>query len=360
MRPVPRRARCLAVVTGAAVAWSLAGAPSVLALPGPGQACVMVGVTVTFESAQLTCSKTPTGYFWTAVASGPVYQVEELGELASCAADPTAVRAGSKARVYFATSSEGPCRAYAGDVQQDSLLAPLRSGAGRLDPGVRFEINEVGPHKRVLRLPDGRYRMFVQTPRTAAVQGLGSAISSDGITFSLEAGVRVRAKDARIPGHAALSPGDVVRTKDGRYRMYFSSFDLQPTGPDVMHVVKSAISSDLIHWKVEHGDRIGGSATLDESGEHPSAVTLPDGSTVLFYGRRLDKSGRDASGLYYSWSADGVTFSTERLLLPGVLDSAFIRLPDGTLSGFFGRRDNEAERSYIDRVQLTPSSGTTS
>ena len=63
----------------------------------------------------------------------------------------------------------------------------------------------------------------------------------------------------------------------------------------------------------------------------------PDGSVTLFYGRPTNQYG-----LYYSWSPDGLTFTKEVLLFPRVLDSAFLRQPDGQLVGYVGRRDDAA------------------
>lgn len=282
-------------------------------------------------------------------APDPTYSAGPRTELISCAADPTAVIVNGKARVYFATSGEGPCRSSGGAEPPDSMLAPLTTGKGRLDRGVRVSVRAAGPHKRIVKLPDGRYRMFFQTPPHSSPAGIGSAISSDGLHFSVEPGLRISRTQAGVGKHDALSPGDVVRTKDGRYRLYFSSFDFGASGPDVKHVVKSAVSRDLRTWQVEKGTRIGAGAAISGSGEHPSAVRLRDGSVVLFYGRRLDDYG-----LYYSWSPDGLTFSKESFLIPEVLDSSFLLLPDGSLSGFVGRRDNQARRSHVDRVTLVP------
>lgn len=322
------------------------------AAPAPGKPCATKGATVTVGWTQLACRKTAQGLRWKVIAKGPVYQVTELGELINCAADPTAVALdAARARVYFASGSEGPCRVPPGQEGPDSLVAPVPAGAVVLDSGRRFEVfGFAGPHKRVVRLPDGRYRMFFSTKINSEPVGIGSAVSADGLTFTVEPGLRISLADAGVGSRPALSTGDVVRTKDGRYRMYFSSFAFGPRDPmNDKEIVKSAVSSDLFTWTVESGDRIGGTARLSGSGEHPAAVRQPDGSVTLFYGRPTNEYA-----LYYSWSPDGLVFTKEVALLPRVLDSAFIRLADGTVSGFVGRRDDVAERSYIDRVALTP------
>ena len=325
--------------------------PPATAAPVAGKACAKVGAKSTVGWTQLTCRKTAKGRVWKVTARGPVYSLTEGGQLIDCAADPTALALDAdRARVYFAGGGEGPCRGIPDDAP-DSLVTPLIGGTAALDSGRRFTLfaGPAGPHKRVMRLPDGRVRMFFSTRIGAEPVGIGSATSDDGLTFVTDPGLRVTVSDAGVGDRPALSPGDVVPTGDGRYRMYFSSFKFGPRDPfGEKEVIKSAVSTDLLSWTVEPGVRIGAGAKVSGSGEHPAAVRHPDGGVTLFYGRPTNQYA-----LYYSWSPDGLTFTKEIALVPRVLDSAFIRLPDGRLSGFIGRRDDVAERSYIDRVILT-------
>jgi hypothetical protein len=344
----------LSLGLGAALAVGLlafAPAPA-LAAPAAGTSCAKVGATATVAWTQLACRRTAKGKVWRVTARGPVYSLAEGQTVVDCAADPTAALVDSAtARLYYVTSGEGPCRA-AEATAPDSLVVPVVGGAAVPDTGRRFSLFDgpAGPHKRVMTLPGGGYRMFFSTRIGAQPVGIGSATSPDGLTFVEDPGLRISVEAAGVGDRPALSPGDVVPVGGGRYRMYFSSFKFGPRNPMTeTEVVKSAVSSDLLTWTVERGVRIGAGARLTGSGEHPSAVRHPDGGVTLFYGRPTNQYA-----LYYSWSPDGLTFSREVALVPRVLDSAFIRLPDGRLSGFIGRRDDSAERSYIDRVQLTP------
>jgi len=329
----------------------LAGLPATAtAAPVAGKACAKVGATATVGWMQLTCRRTPTGKAWKVTARGPVYMATEQGTLVTCAADPSAVQLGSSARVYYASGGRD-CTVAGAPEPPDSLVVPLVPGDPTIDVGRRFEVGgPAGPHKRILQLPDGRFRMYYSTGMNATAVGLGSSISADGLSFTTEPGLRVAVADAGVAPRPALSPGDIVATKDGLYRMYFSSFAFRPRDPvGEVEVIKSAVSTDLLTWTVEPGDRIGGTARLTGSGEHPAAVRQPDGSVTLFYGRPTSQYG-----LYYSWSPDGLTFTKEVLLFPRVLDSAFLRQPNGALVGFIGRRDDAVGLSYIDRVLLTP------
>lgn len=271
----------------------------------------------------------------------PRYAIVEQSPVIDCGADPTAIDVEEGIRVYFAPGGrECPDQ---GD--SDSVVIPVSGGKAVEDPGMRFDPSEfAGPHKRILRLADGTYRMYFHTRFGAQKPGIGSAVSSDGLNFTKERGLRISVADAGFEPGVELSPGDIVPTADGRYRMYFSS--LTPmSGELTFNVVKSAVSEDLLNWTVEEGERLGGSSSIS-GGEHPSAILNPDGSVTLFYGRNINLA------VFYSTSEDGLTFDKEERLIGGSLDTAFIRRPDGTLVGFIGRRDNSTGVNSIDRVVL--------
>lgn len=278
------------------------------------------------------------------------FTVTDLGQrLDGDNADPTAaVLPDGRIRVYVAAGPGSPSSYISTD---GSRFAP--------EPGDRVDRQSAGPHKRIFRLPDGRWRMFFNTPPQAAAKGIGSAISTDGLAFMVERGLRIAVADAGVLPHPDLSAGDVVPLSDGRYRMYFSSFTLGDRRPDTTgnpnEFVKSAISTDLLSWTVESGVRIGpGAQRLTGSAEHPAALLNSDGSVSLFYGRvKFADPPRPGlhpdSGLYVAISKDGLTFESETRLLSsggtfdGVrkvgdfdqlslpIDSAVIRLADGTI-----------------------------
>lgn len=328
----------------------LMASPSVAAsAPKPGQKCAKAGVERTIDWTVLRCAKTKKGLRWRIVAQGPAYSFAEQGLFVDCAADPSGARIGDRVRVYFAVGSEGPCPR--DPDLPDSATAPLAGGPGTPDSGRRIAISDAGPHKRILSIPDGSYVMFFSTPpRSSAPAGIGSATSADGLAFTVVPGLRVAAAD--VPETPALSPGDVVRTPDGKaWRMYFSTFNFGPRPPDTARErIYSAISTDLVTWTLESGVRIGVGSTITGSAEHPSVIRHPDGSVTAFYGRPTPGD----YGLHYSWSRDGLTFTREMFLVERVLDSAFVLDSGGSYAGFIGRRDNVAERSYIDRIRLTP------
>jgi hypothetical protein len=275
---------------------------------------------------------------------GPRYVIREQVKIIECGADPTAIQVDEGIRVYHAPNGN-TCP----EVEvSDSVVVPLEGGEAVKDDGFRFDPGGyAGPHKRIYRLADGTYRMFFHTRFDAAEQGIGSAVSEDGLTFTEEPGLRISAEDAGFEPDMPLSPGDIVPTSDGRYRMYFSTLEWMGAGGMTFETVKSAVSDDLVTWTVEEGDRLGGSSTIS-GGEHPSAIVNPDGSVTLFYGRNINFA------LFYSTSPDGLTFEKEERLIGATLDSTFLPQPDGTLIGFIGQRDDATGISSIDRVLLEP------
>lgn len=162
------------------------------------------------------------------------------------------------------------------------VLSPAL-GAGALASGIK-----------VLRLDDGRVRAYF-----GSLGNMYSAISTDeGLTFTVDPGVRLLSSS--IGDTVFTGGGSVVRTNDGRWRMYFSGAHQKQ--------VFSAVSTDLLSWSIEPGARVGGSATVAGQTEHPSAI-VTNGVVSVFYFRNIGQAV--SSGLYYANSSDGLTFTAE-------------------------------------------------
>ena len=162
-------------------------------------------------------------------------------------------------------------------------------------------------HPFVMRMDDGRVKLFVGLPMDN--QGMQSGIYSftsndDATSFTLDAGVRVTAAAAGTQG---VSGPSIVKMKNGGWRMYFSNAILTNTGPGATKIV-SAFSADLVNWTVDSGVRIGeGSTGLIGRGEHPGSIANADGSITLVYFR----NNGAPTGLFYSTSSDGLAFTRE-------------------------------------------------
>jgi hypothetical protein len=242
----------------------------------------------------------------------------------------TAATAGLVGQTTLADSTtirlnDGRYRMYmfAGDnirsaISSDGLSFTMESGA-RLPQG--------SGQSRAIRLTDGRIRIFYATST-----GLGSAISTDdGANFTVEAGLRISGSAA---GMSQLTGPGIIRLANGTYRAYFS--DLPIPGQGILpHMIKSATSTDLFTWTVESGVRIGPGATLSGNSEHPCAILNPDGSTTIFYFRNTD------TRLYYSTSADGLTFTTETTTgISQANDPDIVTLADGSVRLYYNWTDS--------------------
>ena len=202
--------------------------------------------------------------------------------------------------------------AYRGAISSDGLSFTMESG---------FKMREGAGQARAFRLDDGRIRMFFSS------NGIMSAISTDeGASFTEESGLRLTTGAA---GMSALTGPGVVKLRNGTYRMYFSDLPIPGEGVKA-HLIKSATSADTVSWTMDSGVRVGTGATLSGNAEHPCACVNSDGSVTIFYFRNTDLK------LYQSTATDGVTFSTEAWTGLTLNDPDIVTLSDGTVRLFGG------------------------
>ena len=200
------------------------------------------------------------------------------------------------------------------------------------ESGVRIANPSQCGHVRALRLDDGRIKVFCRNP-----QGIVSAISSDeGLTFTIDNTLLI--SNASV-GASLLSTGGIVRTRDGRWRMYFSdeyTGFTQPPGK-----IFSAVSTDLQNWSVEPGVRIGAGATASGDATHPAAIVNPDGSTSVYYSHFSLTSVPPSSTVWVATSNDGLTFTSDVTtgLTPGA-DPDIVPLSGGSLRLYYNWGDN--------------------
>ena len=154
----------------------------------------------------------------------------------------------------------------------------------------------------VVRLPDGRYRMYGNSPtHLADGRAIDSWISGDGVVFEKE------------PGFRLVSPGDflpdVVPLPDGRFRMYLTDQSVA-VGYAGARAIRSAISTDGLNFAEEEGDRLTYLGDGYESGGIRGAkvLTLNDGTYRMYYtGIR-----EDVSRVLSAVSPDGLNWVREQ------------------------------------------------
>lgn len=228
----------------------------------------------------------------------------------------------------------GTIRAYVFAQNKGIVIADSTDGATFTPVGNAFGSDRGQGMPRVVKLADGRFRMYNMTG-----YGVSCSISTDGLSFTVEKDSCIAASD--FPGASkGLTGASIVKLADGRYRAFFSDMVKAGTGPDP-HQVYSAISTDGLNWKADSGIRVGvGASAITRSGEHPAAVVHADGSVTLFYfdnGARqgLDSAGKQKMepqdmGLWYATSRDGgLTFSNEyKISFPSAFSNSFGNDPD--------------------------------
>ena len=231
--------------------------------------------------------------------------------------------------------ADGRVRMYmfAQDLGIVSALSVSTDGASFIpEAGTRLPDGSGMP--RAVAAPEGGLRMFF-----ISGDGIKSAVSADGLTFTIEEGFRITAEAAGFGSPTALRPtsgASVVQLADGTYRMYFSDLP-RPGDPPGDHWIKSAVSTDQLIWTVEDGVRIGpGAPVLTEPAEHPFALANPDGTVTLYYGKFAESGLSSPEGVYESTSADGLTFETETYDVFHGNDPDVLRLSDGSLVVYYG------------------------
>lgn len=197
-----------------------------------------------------------------------------------------------------------------------------------VEPGVRldstkftqstYSINAI--FCRVLKMPSG-YRLYfagysaTQIPEASGVLGnffLHSAVSSDGLNFTVEPGVRTFPQPAPYYSYRAY-PSNVVQTPDGKYRIYMNS-PFGGGGVAWFNIV-SIISTDGLNWVNEPGSRWlwnGAYGTSDPvyPEDRIYAVPLAGGGVRLFIGT-INNTAEKRHWMFSLLSADGLSFVAE-------------------------------------------------
>jgi len=198
------------------------------------------------------------------------------------------------------------------------------------------------PRAGVLRLPDGRNRMYIN-----AFGGLTSYISPDGMVWTLENGLRFAEDPTSIyeQGNYSLQLASFVYLPDGSVRMYYEGGVKTGTAPYYNSIfyngaILSAISKDNgLTFVREPGVRVNplvqGPVNLvsvqnqvqnQYAGADVSATaTVENGKTVY----RIFAPGVDDAVSYIS--DDGLSFSLESLLPAVAGDPKAFVMPDGRI-----------------------------
>jgi len=122
-----------------------------------------------------------------------------------------------KVRLYYCSGDEGILSA----ISNDGLTFAKEPGT-RIAPGAGFELHVCDP--TLVELPDGRVRMYYKGANSMnpgpgqSIHKIYSAISSDGLSFQKE-GLRIDSETNGDNGWASVP--DAITLPDGRVRIYY-------------------------------------------------------------------------------------------------------------------------------------------
>ena len=166
----------------------------------------------------------------------------------------------------------------------------------------------------VIARPGGGFRLFYTgvgpgRPYPECQGYILSAVSDDGLEFSVEPGIRLAPDPAVEYMSLRLLAPSIVQLADGRWRMYVEARGTSQQPP----VITSAISEDQLQWRHEPGVRLSTSGGLGG----PRLTQLPGGRCRLLacaddYGP-MGRSGglRKGKHIISALSDDGLEFVAE-------------------------------------------------
>lgn len=198
------------------------------------------------------------------------------------------------------------------------------------EPGVRIASGGPGSEEEIVgdpsivQLPGGLIRMYYKGGDGPGGPGqanhrIFSATSTDGVAFTKEG---KRFENMGYPDWGWTSVPDAVRLPDGRIRIYY-------TGGQG---VESCVSGNGLDFVLEPGVRIAGSVD-------PDAVLLASGDVAVFHA-----VGLPAQSIAVSRSANGLDFTLISTILTAggpndpvaTIDPSAVRLPNGRWRVYYG------------------------
>jgi len=186
----------------------------------------------------------------------------------------------------------------------------------QIESGVRL----TGSMPAIVKLPDGKWRMYFASPsgETSSAEGgasfatnvIKSAISSDGLSWLIEKGIRLSPGGEFDPDN--IVHPTVVALPQGGYRMYYDG-EVRRTEQEFTWRILSATSTDGLIWAKDPGVRINvNEGPLDADlvwSAHAEYYNLTD--TYQLYFSVQTPIDNLIDGIYSATSEDGLLFTVE-------------------------------------------------
>lgn len=196
------------------------------------------------------------------------------------------------------------------------------------EPGVRMDAGGEGAEDYlwspdVIPLPDGRYRMYVEGKTEQARDGVKaaivSAISTDGLVWEKEPGIRLGSEDVSYGAPRCLY---IDSTSGGpQYRLYASASPYPgsdtPPGAFNDHNIISAVSDDGLLFEMESGIRVPQDRELESFSVYaPEVLRLGTGGYRMYYAGWVSAPEVSAGSKYHgrifsAFSQDGLQWTKD-------------------------------------------------
>jgi len=226
-------------------------------------------------------------------------------------------------RMYFASPSGETSSAEGGASFATNVIKSAISSDGRsfqTEEGIRLE----GSMPSIIKLSDGKWRMYFakqiateQSEGSTSPNAIYSAVSSDGLNWSVKKGIRLSPGGEFDPDNV-VHPS-VIALPQGGYRMYYDG-EVTKTEQEFTWRILSATSPNGLTWAKDEGVRVDvGKSPLEADlvfNSHAKYNELTGTYELYFSVQRKiateqseDNTSALGSGIYLATSTDGLLFS---------------------------------------------------
>lgn len=207
----------------------------------------------------------------------------------------------------------------------------------------------------VLPLTDGRYRMFVGIPEAPpASHSIHSAISSDGVRFTLESGLRVANPYRTSPTTTAmLGHPHVVRMDDGRVRLFLRGGNSPDPQPITGGIYSLTSTDEGTTFTLDPGPRISYAALGVRQTTGVSIVKMKTGGWRMYFAEEIPNNVNPTTGfitvgvnhVFSAFSTDLLTWTMDAGLRAGP-GSAIANAGNATHPGSIANDDGSVTLIY--------------